>query len=142
MHPVLLTLLADPAVTNAIIATVGGVFAYAFARVQGDRRAKLRIDIDQQTNAGLIQAIERAVFSALTRGAAPAVVPQIVADTIGQRMPDAVRRVVSKDAAQARTKLVGLAEDAVSRIVSAQQAPQPEPRPAPTPAAGPQERSF
>lgn len=139
-------LLADPAVLNATVAVVGGVFAWAYARVQGKRDAKLKIDIDQQTNAGLLQAVERAAYAALTRGGAPGVVPQIVADTIGQRMPDAIKAIVSKDPVAARIKLVGIAEDAVARIVSSMPAGAPVTMPEPA-ATGPapeavQHRSF
>ena len=120
MSTALHAFLADPAVFNAAVIIVGGVFSWAYARVQGQKDAKLKIDIDQQTNAGLIQAIERAVFSALSRGGAPAAIPSIVADTISQRMPEAIARVVDEKPAAARVKLVGLAEDATARILAAQ----------------------
>ena len=92
MNDLIRNFLTDPAVTSAIVAAVGGVFAWAAATLSTVAKAKYNVQIDATMNAALMGAIERAVVAALARGVSRDAIPNVVTTTILSNMPDTASR--------------------------------------------------
>lgn len=110
MLSVLMGALAQPAVTNLILALVGSVASVVVVRVGEVLRTRYNVDIDAKTNAALIDGINRMAAALLAKGVpAGMAVDTIVREIIANR-PDTVKRF-GLDDAKGGAKLRGIVDN-------------------------------